>query len=368
MKVESLVNIASKFKPDRQILEVCKFGNGNINKTFLVTIDDAEKSYFILQRINTEVFSQPELVMKNIRIFCDRARENLKKINLEADRLWEIPDVLLTKEGKEYWRDREGRFWRAIRFIQGQTFDTITNGNQAREVGYGLGFFHALLSNIPCEELADTLEGFHILPRYLEQYDRILEEISPPATSEVKYALKFIEDRRNGATILEEAKHLGKLPLRPIHGDPKVNNIMMDESTGQAIAMVDLDTIKPGLVHYDIGDCLRSGCNLLGEETQNWDEVSFTIDLCKSILQGYFSTARRFLTANDYEYLYDSIRAIAFELGLRFFTDYLAGNIYFRVNYPEHNLNRAMVQFKLVESIERQEKAIQNLIQQLTNE
>ncbi|MBP0018172.1 MAG: aminoglycoside phosphotransferase family protein [Cyanobacteria bacterium SBLK] len=371
MELKFLIKIASQFKPDRQILEVQEFGNGNINKTFRVKIDDKEP-YFILQRINTQVFSQPELVMKNIRVFCDRARENLDKLTLEQGlekkRDWEIPSILLTREGQEYWRDREGGFWRAIRFIEGQTLDTITTENQAKEVGYGLGLFHALLSYIPCEELADTLEGFHILPRYLEQYDRVLAENSPIASSEVKYARQFIEKRRDWATILEDAKQLGKLPLRPIHGDPKVNNIMMDSQTGQAIAMVDLDTIKPGLVHYDIGDCLRSGCNLLGEEAKHWDNVSFNIELCQAILQGYFSMARNFLTAIDYLYIYDSIRAIAFELGLRFFTDYLTGNTYFQVKYPDHNLNRAIVQFKLVESIEKQEKTIQNLIQQLTDE
>ncbi|WP_204106065.1 MULTISPECIES: aminoglycoside phosphotransferase family protein [Spirulina sp. CCY15215] len=364
MKLNSLINIASQFKPDRQILEVQEFGNGNINKTFRVSLDASEEYYFILQRINIQVFSQPELVMQNMRVFCDRAPENLQKINLEPDRRWEIPSILLTQKGQEYWRDREGGFWRAIRFIEGQTYDIITNKQQAKEVGYGLGLFHTLLSNIPCEELADTLEGFHILPRYLEQYDRILEKTSPSTTAEIKYALQFVENRRHWATILEDAKQLGKLPLRPIHGDPKVNNVMMDASTGQAIAMIDLDTIKPGLVHYDIGDCLRSGCNLLGEETENWDEVSFNLDLCQAILQGYFSMAQSFLTKHDYDYLYDGISAIAFELGLRFFSDYLAGNVYFKVKYPEHNLNRAIVQFKLVESIEQQESIIRNLIQE----
>ena len=368
MELDFLVNIASQFKPDRQILEVREFGNGNINKTFLVKVDDLSEHYFILQRINTQVFSQPESVMKNMRIFCDRAREKLETINLEPERRWEIPFILLTRERKEYWHDRSGGFWRAIRFIEGQTFDTINNGDRGREVGYGLGLFHMLLSDIPCEELADTLEGFHILPRYLEQYDRIVEETTPPVTAEVKYILRFIENRRNWATILEDAKQSGKLPLRPIHGDPKVNNIMMDERTEKAIAMVDLDTMKPGLIHYDIGDCLRSGCNLLGEETKNWHEVSFNIDLCQAILQGYVSIAGNFLTENDYSYFYDSIRAIAFELGLRFFTDYLAGDIYFQVKYPEHNLNRAMVQFKLTESIERQEKAIRDLIKNIINE
>jgi hypothetical protein len=125
---------------------------------------------------------------------------------------------------------------------------------------------------------------------------------------------------------------------------------------------VDLDTVKPGLVHYDIGDCLRSGCNPLGEETDQWEKVQFDPDLCKAILKGYLSTAREFLTANDFSYIFDSIRLIAFELGLRFFTDYLEGNIYFKSRYPGHNLARALVQFKLTESIESQETAIRNIV------
>ena len=139
-----------------------------------------------------------------------------------------------------------------------------------------------------------------------------------------------------------------------MHGDPKVNNVMLDTATGQAVGMVDLDTVKPGLVHYDIGDCLRSGCNPRGEETGDWEVVRFEPELCRAMLTGYLSLARDFLTETDYAYLYDAIRLLAFELGLRFFTDYLAGNVYFKARHPEHNLVRALVQFKLTESIESQ--------------
>ncbi len=161
-----------------------------------------------------------------------------------------------------------------------------------------------------------------------------------------------------GARALEKARAQGRLRLRPIHGDPKVNNVMLDTATGQAVGMVDLDTVKPGLVHYDIGDCLRSGCNPLGEETEDWEAVRFEPELCRAILAGYLSLARDFLTETDYAYLYDAIRLLAFELGLRFFTDYLAGNVYFKARHPEHNLVRALVQFKLTESIESQAAAI----------
>jgi len=140
---------------------------------------------------------------------------------------------------------------------------------------------------------------------------------------------------------------------------------MLDTATGGAVALVDLDTVKPGLVHYDIGDALRSGCNPRGEETGDWEAVRFEPELCRAMFTGYLSQARDFLTETDYSYLYDAIRLLAFELGLRFFTDYLAGNVYFKARHPEHNLARALVQFKLTESIESQATAIGAIIRDL---
>jgi hypothetical protein len=139
----------------------------------------------------------------------------------------------------------------------------------------------------------------------------------------------------------------------------------MDTATMQAVGIVDLDTVKPGLVHYDIGDCLRSGCNPMGEETGEWEAVYFETDLCRAVLRGYLSTAREFLTENDFDYFFDSVRLIAFELGLRFFTDHLVGDVYFRAKRPGHNLARALVQFRLTESIEAQETVIRNIVRDL---
>jgi Ser/Thr protein kinase RdoA (MazF antagonist) len=172
-----------------------------------------------------------------------------------------------------------------------------------------------------------------------------------------------VEKRREFAHVLENAREAGRLPLRPVHGDPKVNNVMIEQSTGRAISLVDLDTVKPGLIHYDLGDCMRSGCNRLGEETEDWEAVGFDPEIGAAILDGYLSQARHFLAPADYEYLFDSIRLLAFELGVRFFTDHLAGNVYFKVRHPQHNLQRALVQFKLTESIEAYEAEICHLIQ-----
>ncbi|MGD1913757.1 MAG: phosphotransferase enzyme family protein [Rivularia sp. (in: cyanobacteria)] len=360
--LNNLIEIANQFEIQGKIIKVEEFGHGNINGTFLVTTDSTEEKHFILQRINQNVFSQPELVMQNMSNFTNHVRQRLQDVELNSNRRWEVPKVLLTQKNQDHFIDTQNLFWRAISFIDNaETFDTIKDKQHGREVGYALGMFHNLISDLPMEKLADTLPGFHVTPNYLQQYENIERQYNA-LSPEVEYCLQFINKRKTWAHVLENALTQEHLRLRAIHGDPKVNNVMIDTSNGQAISIIDLDTVKPGLVHYDIGDCLRSGCNALGEETEHWEMVSFDTDICQSLLEGYLSIAQDFLTESDYVYMYDGIRLIAFELGLRFFTDYLAGNVYFKVKYPEHNLARALVQFKLTESIETQENAIRQII------
>ena len=359
--IDKIIAVAEQFTRSRQIFNLQAFGNGNINDTFLVTPDSSTEKPFILQRINIQVFRQPQLMMQNIRISTEHIRDRLQRHPL--NRRWEVPRVLQTGDNRDYFKDADESFWRAISFIENsQSFDIICDTERAQEIGYALGTFHNLISDLSPKQLVDTLAGFHITPLYLQHYELILAKTSLRQSVEINYCLQFVSDRAAWASVLEKAKHQGKLPLRLMHGDPKINNVMFDTATGQAVSIIDLDTVKPGLVHYDIGDCLRSGCNRVGEETEDWDSVRFDTDLCQGILQGYLSVAKAFLTANDYDYIYDAIRLIAFELGLRFLTDYLAGNVYFKIKHSEHNLARAIVQFKLTESIESQETIIRTII------
>jgi len=364
--LDHLLAVAEHFTSSGRVLDLREYGNGNVNDTFLVTVDAAGDQHFILQRLNPRVFHRPELVMENLRTVGDHLSRRLGRGPLRDGRRFEVPRVLLTREGRDHFIDPGGSFWRALSFIDAaETFDTIKDTGHAREVGSALGRFHSLLSDLSPDRLADTLPGFHLTPGYLAHYDEVLERRGVSRSPAVNYSLRFVAERRAFAPVLENSRAQGRLSLRPIHGDPKVNNVMLDTATGQAVGMVDLDTVKPGLVHYDIGDCLRSGCNPLGEETEDWEMVRFEPELCRAILQGYLSLAQDFLSETDYAYLYDAIRLLAFELGLRFFTDYLAGNVYFKARHPEHNLARALVQFKLTESIESQATALSAIIRDL---
>jgi Ser/Thr protein kinase RdoA (MazF antagonist) len=355
-------SIAKEFYAGGQVIQVREFGNGNINDTYLVTTDSVEDNPFVLQRINTHVFREPRLIMQNMRTFTEHMRRRAR----EEGHRWEMPRVISTHNGQDFHIDPDGNFWRAISYVNSaRSFDTITDADHAREVGYALGTFQYLISDLPIEGLADTLVGFHITPLYLQNFDKAFSQNGFKSNAEVKHCINFIEQRRDFAHVLEHAREQGKLQLRAIHGDPKVNNVMIEEGTGRAISLVDLDTVKPGLIHYDIGDCMRSGCNPLGEETDQWEAVHFDPEIGAAILEGYLTQARSFLTEADYEHLFDSIRLLTFELGIRFFADHLAGNVYFKVKHPEHNLQRALVQFKLTESIEAHEGDIRNIIEKM---
>jgi Ser/Thr protein kinase RdoA (MazF antagonist) len=365
--MDSIVQVAGEFTRGGKVLDVQEHGNGNINDTYLVSLDGEADDSFILQRINTRVFTRPKLIVQNLLTFTDHVDNRLKSDQGEPNRRWDVPHIRMTHTGGDYHIDSHGSFWRAISFINhSQSYDTVLNEQHAREAGYALGRFQSLISDLDVDRMFDTLEGFHITPQYLVNYDEIMARDSRMEDSpEARYCHRMIEARRSWAPVLEDGKDRCELQVRIIHGDPKINNFMICDQTGLAVSVIDLDTVKPGLVHYDIGDCLRSSCNPIGEETTDFENVRFDIHLARSILEGYISVADQFLTEADYAYMYDCICLIPFELGLRFFADYLAGDVYFKVKNNRHNLERALVQFKLTESIESQETEIRAIIADL---
>ncbi len=343
---------AEQFRTEGAIAAVRPYGGGNINDTFLVALRDNPMRY-ILQRLNPVVFPDPGLVMANLRLVSDHMRRQLPAT--AADDGWQVAEVIPCRHGADYLVDANGFCWRMTRFIErSRVCETVTTPAEAREVGAGLGRFHRLLSNLDVTRLHDTLPGFHVTPQYLAAYDSVCDN-SPREDAACR---AVIERRRSGAMVLEEAKARGVLPLRVMHGDPKISNFLFGEGTGRVVSMVDLDTVKPGLIQYDLGDCLRSCCNPAGEEPTDLAAVAFDLESCRAIVGGYLAESASFLTENDFRFVYDAVRIITFELGLRFYADYLAGNRYFKARDDEHNLRRARVQFRLLASIEAQEEEI----------
>lgn len=364
-----LLGIAEAFALEAPVVAIEPLGSGNVNDTWRVALEPgaAGPRTLVLQRLNTRVFARPDLVMANIQ----RLGEHLDRPGAlaAAPGRWELPRIVPVQGSGSPWLEQSGQCWRLLTFIErSRSLDTITGSSQALQVGCALGTFHALIHDLPAEQLADTLEGFHVTPRYLAQFERVLQRTEVPLTPQAQHCIAFIRDRQAFIPVLEEACRAGRLRQRPIHGDPKVNNILFDSGSGEAIALIDLDTVKPGLIHYDIGDCLRSSCNRLGEETDDWRSVSFDLELCEAVLEGYIGRAHHFLEDADYDHIPDAIRLLSLELGLRFFSDHLAGDVYFRTSRPRHNLQRALVQFQLTKSIESQLDEIRALVERLRHQ
>ena len=267
------------FFPGRNILGLDELGDGHINDTFLVVFAGDPASGYVLQRLNRQVFSQPELIMANLRVLADHIDRQLLDAGHEHFAGWAVIRPIGTTGGRDYFIDPADNFWRMLSYVGGAaSFDRVKNGAHAREAGRALGLFHRLVWNLDPELLADTLPGFHVTPRYLDDYDQVLRRpVRQISSVDEEYCARVIEGQRSFAPVFENAIRNGVLSVRVIHGDPKLANIMFDEKTGRALSLVDLDTVKPGLLHYDIGDCLRSCCNLAGDDVGDPDDVRFGV-------------------------------------------------------------------------------------------
>ncbi len=340
-----------------------RFGSGLINDTWLLRmVHEGLERRYIIQRVNTSVFTEPIRVMENIETVTTHIASRLWREGIQ-DPFSITPALVRTKKGASYFIDEEGGFWRAFHFIEFCTvYDRVDEPALAHEVGAALGRFHTLVSDLPPHSLHDTLPGFHHTPRYLRGFDEAVKADAELRASGAAREIDFVNGRRRLAPILVDAVDSGRIPLRVVHNDPKVNNVLIHSLTRKAVGMIDLDTVKPGIVHFDFGDCARSVANLGGEDAEDLATVTFDLNFFEALVRGYMSEAGAFLTPDEIALLPESVKVITFELGLRFLADYLRGDVYFKINYPSHNLHRARVQFSLLECIEKNEEKIKAVI------
>jgi Ser/Thr protein kinase RdoA (MazF antagonist) len=351
---------AQAFAVGGAVREVRPHGRGLINDTFLVAFSGGHAARAILQRINRRVFPDPGRIMENLRVLLDhvaRRQQNTTGRDLR------FPAILPARDGRDYFVDDAGDFWRALSYLEDtRPLDTLRDPHTAGEIGYALGRFHELTRDIDTRRLHLTRPGFHVTPRYFERFEEACARRAGAADAELEDSLAFAAARRSIVSALEDARRAGTLPPRVVHGDPKLDNVLFDESGRHAVSLVDLDTVQPGLLLTDLGDCLRSCCNPAGESPSDPAEARFDLELCRALLDRYFAETRGLLGAGELRLLPLAIRLIPFELGLRFLTDHLEGDRYFKIDRPGHNLWRARTQFRLVASIEQQAGDIEDLI------
>ena len=336
------------------------YGSGHINDTFRITTETAsgETFRYTLQRINHAVFRQPQQVMDNI----ERTLAHLNSKRAQFPDV-KVLNLIHTKEGRNCIRTFAGKWWRVYDFIDDvESYDNVRDPNVVYEAARGFAQFQNMMADLPAPRLYETIPYFHCTPmRYATLEEAAFLDLRD-RLNDVLPEMEFVRNRRHLVAHLLNRYLRGQIPERITHNDTKINNALFDPTSKKCVAVVDLDTIMPGLALYDFGDMCRTTCNTADESEPDTESVQFDIKMFEAAVAGYLDTAR-FLTQPEIQELAFSAWLLPFMIGIRFLTDYLQGDVYFKTHYPKQNLDRCRTQFKLVERIETYREEMQAIVQ-----
>lgn len=342
-------NIVAAFQVEGKVAEYVPFGNGHINETKLVTMDNGTQ--YVLQRINKNVFKRPDLLMENYVGVTKFIRKKIEQMG--GDPMREVLNAIPAKDGKPFTIDEEGQYWRLLVYVtESMSYDKVERPEQFYDSAVSFGDFQYMLRDYPAETLHETIVNFHNTPDRFRQLTEAIANDAKGRLREVAAEVEFAKAREEFAGTLERARREGKLPLRVTHNDTKLNNILFDSNTGKALCVVDLDTIMPGYSVNDFGDSIRFGATTALEDETDLSKVNFDISLYELYVKGFIEGAKGGLTEGELEMLPIGAIMMTFECGMRFLADYLNGDTYFRIHRPSHNLDRCRNQFKLVADME----------------
>ena len=348
-------DIASRFCVDHaSLVEVKPFGSGHINETYRVRfLVDGKKEEYIFQKINTHVFRNPDWLMENV----DRVlRHSMKKLADHPDAFRRCIHLIPARDGKMFSRMDSGDCWRAYHFIGGaSTYNILETDEQAYQAAKAFGGFQMLLADLPGERLHETIPNFHNTPSRYADFEKALEANKSGRADRCRPEIEFAKEVSWMAPVLTDLLAKGELPERITHNDTKLNNVLLDDATGEGLCVIDLDTVILGLSLYDFGDMVRTSVSPAAEDETDLSKVQARTSVFRALVKGYLEGAQGCLTQKEMELLPFSGILITYEIGLRFLTDYLDGDLYFRTARPDHNLDRCRNQFALVRRLMEKE-------------
>ncbi len=331
------------------------FGNGHINDTYIV-------GDYVVQRLNTNVFPNYKELMRNVELVTTYLKKKIQSAGGDPER--ETLTIIHTIDGYSYVETTEGVF-RVYKLIQGaKSYDSVSP-SRFYEAGYGFGKFQSLLSDFPANELFEVIPDFHNTRSRFNQFLSSLKEDAAGRKKFVSEEVDFILSRENYVDVINSNIKENKIPLRVTHNDTKLNNVMLDDISGKAVCVIDLDTVMPGSLLYDYGDAIRYGASTAAEDETDLSKVNFDLALFKSFTEGFIQGLNGLYTDNEIKLFPFSAKLLTFECGMRFLTDYLNGDKYFKISRPEHNLDRARTQFKLVSEMEKAEDKMNLIVQDI---
>lgn len=360
-----LSTIYQHFQIHGSLLESAPYGNGHINDTLVAAFSQSgTRVRYIFQRINHRIFKNPEALMENILRVTEESRQRLNEAG--------VPDisrralcVVPATDGRPFHKDEQGGYWRCYPFIEGaRTYDIIQNTHQAYEAARAFGEFQNLVAGLKGPRLHETIPDFHNTRRRFERLREVVTADPQGRLASATAEWSFIGEREPVVDVLLRLQAEGRIPERVTHNDTKLNNVMIDDSTETGICVIDLDTVMPGLALYDFGDMVRTATSPAAEDETDLSKVRMQMPMFEALVRGYLSTAGEVLNAVEKDHLAFSGKLIALEIGIRFLTDYLEGDVYFKTRHPNHNLDRCRTQLALVKSIEEQEEAMNAFVRE----
>lgn len=349
-----------------QVLAIERYGCGHINDTFLVTTrkeTSTRERHYILQRISSAAFHEPTKVMENIAGVTEYLKKIIQNRGGDPDR--ETLIVIPARDGKNYIMDGDNHCWRMYMFVENSmTCQQAENEDVFRESGRAFGAFQRDLAQYPADTLHETIPHFHDTPSRFRALEEAIRQDRAGRAKNVQDEIAFALARKEKTSGLMDRLQKGELPLRVTHNDTKLNNVLLDADTSKALCVVDLDTVMPGLCAYDFGDAIRFGANTAAEDESDPEKIHFSLAMFRAYCEGYLGEVGGMLTPEEIRTLPLGAWMMTYEVGIRFLTDYLNGDVYFHVAYPEHNLVRARNQFTLLRDMERQEAEMQAVVAQ----
>ncbi len=341
-------------------LPAAPMSGGHINDTFSVLTPEGP---YVLQRINHTVFPSPENIMENVTGVTDFLRNKLASAGGDPDR--GTLAVRRTTDGASFYKTPDGEYWRCVALIPGASSHEVATGpKMLTEAGRAFGNFQRMLADYPADTLHEIIPKFHDTPDRFRQLREAVHADRAHRVESVLRELRFAAQREEGCGLLMDLLRQGKLPLRVTHNDTKLSNILMDDATGEAVCVIDLDTVMPGLTAFDFGDSIRAGATTAAEDEADLSRVHFDLDAFRAYTEGFLSAAGEALTDAELDTLPDGAILMTYEVGIRFLADYLNGDVYFRTAYPDHNLVRCRNQFKLVAEMELHRDDMAHIIAQ----
>lgn len=357
-----LTKVINAFNLEGELQECIVFGNGHINDTFRLTFKTEQGTRrYILQKMSSVVFKKPVELMENISNVTAWLKKKIRENGGDTER--ETLNLVMTREDIPYHVDKEGGYWRIYKFIEGATcYDAVKNDDDFYQSAVAFGHFQRLLADYPAETLHETIPNFHNTPDRMRIFREAVQRDAYSRAAGVQEEIRFIEEHEKLSHVLYDMLEEGKLPLRVTHNDTKLNNIMIDDATGKAICVIDLDTVMPGLSAHDFGDSIRFGASTGAEDERDLSKISCDLHLYEVYTKGFIEGCGGALTETELDMLPWGAVLMTFENGIRFLTDYLEGDHYFKIHRDGQNLDRCRTQLKLVSDMEEKMQQMQQIV------